>query len=163
MNKVTLTSESGNRNVYLIHSTDDDYYTCSLLCGSWLLSIEKLDWIQHMKCDVYFRSSYTMKPWSTPPSSEYEWVFNFPLVEDDKYNIYHIAKFFESFNSRVDLKLTERIEHCVDTVKGHLTSEVMNRLVRFASTEKYDSKERIRLLLSPKVQHYLQSQKEILL
>jgi hypothetical protein len=160
MSQVLLKTGQEQFYAFLIQSDEEAYYTCNLLCGQWLSYIGKKEYTKVMKCDIRYKEKYQLTTMPLTYEEEYKWIFAFPIKEEEAKHLYHISLYFELFMRKKNLPLTERITASLIPIEAFVPSQLLYKMISFCIEKKYESNEKLRLLLNNKIQNYLSIKKE---
>lgn len=149
--------EKGNTYIgYLIEEKEGFLYICDELCAVWLLKLNKTKWFPQTNCRILHKEFYSYERitgYHSPP--EYEWVFDFEILEKDNVSFFYIAHFFERFCHMNNLALTKRTVKCIQESEMFLDKKTIKRIVTFIFDKNKNDKDRLRFITNETIYRYL--------
>lgn len=155
MKAVTFTNENTTFDAFIFQESEHTVTIASDVLGRWIHRLEKRAILDQTVCDVVYRPLFEVKERVVSNEYKHAWMFEFSIKEEDFPKLYYMAKFFEMFISLEQLPLTKRIERSIECVEIFLSKgDLLSRLICFILSKHDEPKERIRLLVSEKINQY---------
>jgi len=154
-NKYIHYYDSHSNDVYTAFLAKEDeqfFYLCEPLIHEWLHRLDKQEWFHHITYQKMDKQAFFYQETSFKPSWE-EWMFTFPLLEEDLRYIKGIVYFFETFFNYHEFPFIKRIEICLRHKRYPITEDLRSRIIQFIGQQ--FKQEKVRMIFCDKIRPYL--------
>lgn len=138
----------------LVNETETSYITVEPLTYLWLQKHSTETPLEFFPFQEFRKSNVSMKPYRFTKEIE-EWVVDFPVYDFTQQDITYILVFFNAFQVYREDRLTLRLEKTIEMTRKYLPLYLLQPMVQYVVNNSSKDQERIRLLLSESINHYV--------
>lgn len=139
---------------YFIKEDSENFYICNHFCYSWLDFIEKKEWVNLIQLSSFDKKLFKYHNCEIDKKVE-EWVFEFPIHEENLKNFHMIADFFDFFLSQKGEHPVADLNKTILIMKKQIPIHILKPLVEFVLSHKIKDENRLRVMLSEEIRNIL--------